>query len=107
MNDLGDLASFSRVCHLRDGSEVLMRAVRQDDLGRIVEAFHTLEPASIYTRFHSPKRELSAGDIGRFRAIDFVHSLMLVLTRHVDGKELIIGGVSCFFGPTPEGAEMA
>jgi RimJ/RimL family protein N-acetyltransferase len=107
MSDLGDPASFSRICHLRDGSEVLMRAVRQDDLGRIVEAFHMLKPESIYTRFHSPKRELSAGDIGRIKAIDFVHSLMLVLTRHVDGKELIIGGVSCFFGPTPEGAEMA
>ena len=84
-----------------------MRAARPDDLDRIVDAFHALEPESVYTRFHGPKRELSAGDIGRFRSIDFVHSMMLVLTRQVDGHELIIGGVSCFFGPTPEGAEMA
>jgi RimJ/RimL family protein N-acetyltransferase len=107
MNDVGNPASFSRVCHLRDGSEVLMRAARPDDLDKVVDAFHALEPESIYTRFHGPKRELSAGDISRFRSIDFVHAIMLVLTRQVDGKELIIGGVSCFFGPTPEGAEMA
>ena len=67
MNDLGDPASFSRVCHLRDGSEVLMRAVRPDDLDKVVDAFHALEPESIYTRFHWPKRELSAGDISRFK----------------------------------------
>ena len=92
MNELSDPASFSRVCHLRDGSEVLMRAARPDDLGKIVDAFHALEPESIYTRFHGPKRELSAGDVNRFRSIDFVHSIMLVMTRQVDGKELIIGG---------------
>ena len=107
MTTIDDAANFSERFHLRDGSEVLMRAVRPDDLDKLVAAFHELDPESVYTRFHSPKRELSASDIGRFQSIDFVHSIMLVLTRHVGGKEVIIGGASCFFGQTPEGVAMA
>ena len=97
MNEYDDPAQFSQAYTLRDGTPVVMRAVRPGDLDKVVAAFHALDPESVYTRFHSPKRELSAADLDIVRSIDFVHSIMLVVTCQADDGERIIGGISCFF----------
>ncbi len=99
MSEFEDPAHFSRAYTLRDGTPVVMRAVRPDDLDKVVAAFHALDPESVYTRFHSQKREFSDADVDLFRSIDFVHSIALVVTRQSEEGEIIIGGVSCFFAP--------
>ncbi|MEO7853709.1 MAG: GNAT family N-acetyltransferase [Rubrivivax sp.] len=103
MSEYDDPAQFSHAYTLRDGTPVVMRAVRPDDMDKLVAAFHALDPQSIYTRFHSPKKELSGADLELIRSIDFVHSIMLVVTRQGDEGEIIIGGVSCFFDLAAEG----
>jgi RimJ/RimL family protein N-acetyltransferase len=103
MSEYDDPSQFSQAYTLRDGTAVVMRAVRPDDLDKVVAAFHALDPESVYTRFHSPKKELSNADLKLIRSIDFVHSIMLVVTRQGDEGEIIIGGVSCFFDPPQEG----
>jgi RimJ/RimL family protein N-acetyltransferase len=84
--------SFSHHARLRNGTPVLIRAIRHDDRERIVAAFRKLEPETVYTRFFSAKRELSETDLARIDASDFVHSLALVATLVESGDEIIIGG---------------
>lgn len=84
--------SFSHRARLRDGTPVLIRAIRHDDRERIVAAFRKLDPETIYTRFFSAKRELSETDLARIDASDFVHSLALVATLFEGSDETIIGG---------------
>ena len=84
--------SFSQPAKLRDGTPVLIRPVRHDDRQRIIDAFHKLEPQTIYTRFFSAKKELSPADLGRIDASDFVHAVALVATIGEGEGEVIIGG---------------
>lgn len=92
MHDPLDPAAWTRRFALKDGTPVLIRPVRLDDRERIVRAFSELEPATIYTRFFSSKRELTDSDLARIAGSDFVHALALVATIERDGGEVIIGG---------------
>lgn len=83
---------FSRSARLRNGTPVLIRAIRGDDRGRIITAFHKLEPKTIYTRFFSAKRELTDADLSRIDASDFEHAAVLVATLGTGADEVIIGG---------------
>jgi len=83
---------FSQVAQLRDGTPVRIRSIRHDDRQRIIDAFHKLEPETIYTRFFSAKKELSEADLRRIDASDFVHAVALVATLGEGEDEIIIGG---------------
>ncbi len=83
---------FIRHEKLRNGTPVLIRAVRHDDRERILSAFHKLEAETIYTRFFTAKRELSETDLGRIDANDFVRAVILVATLGSGDDEIIIGG---------------
>jgi RimJ/RimL family protein N-acetyltransferase len=82
---------FKHPARLRDGTSVLIRAIRPDDRQRIIAAFHKLEPQTIYTRFFSAKKELSETDLARIDASDFVHAAALVATIGEGDDEVIIG----------------
>lgn len=84
--------TFSQPARLRDGMPVLIRSIRPDDRQRIIDAFHKLEPETIYTRFFSAKRELTEADLSRIEASDFVHAVTLVATIRDGDDETIIGG---------------
>jgi len=84
--------TFSQPAQLRDGTPVLIRAIRPDDRQRIIEAFRKLEPETIYTRFFSAKKELTETDLNRIEASDFVHAVALVATIGEGAQEIIIGG---------------
>ncbi len=85
-------APFSQPAQLRNGTPVLIRAIRHDDRQRIIDAFRKLEPETIYTRFFSAKRELTETDLRRIVASDFVHAVVLVATIGAGDDEIIIGG---------------
>lgn len=84
--------SFSQPALLRDGTPVLIRAIRPDDRQRIIDAFRKLEPETIYTRFFSAKKQLSEDDLSRIDASDFVRAVALVATIGEGADETIIGG---------------
>jgi RimJ/RimL family protein N-acetyltransferase len=92
MNDAASPPHFSHPARLRNGTEVLIRAIRHDDRQRIIDAFHKLDPQTIYTRFFSAKKELSEADLGRIDAADFEHAVVLVATLGSGDEEIIIGG---------------
>lgn len=75
---------------LRSGQEVVIRAAHPDDTERIVEAFKELEAHSIYTRFFSPKKEITAAELQRFRDTDFDTCVRLLCTIIRDGREVVI-----------------
>lgn len=79
---------------LKSGAPVLIRPVRHDDRGRVIRAFHELDPDNVYTRFFTAKKELSGADLARIDASDFVHALMLVATIGQGEAETIVGGGS-------------
>ena len=76
---------------LRNGTRVIIRAVRPDDRERIVKAFGELERDSVYTRFFSYKNELTAADLSRLDTMDFVHEVMLLATIGSAGDQRVIG----------------
>jgi RimJ/RimL family protein N-acetyltransferase len=85
-----DTAGFRKVEHLRNGTRVTIRAIRADDKPRVVSAFQALEPDSVYTRFFSPKKELSAEDLKRLTEVDQMRDVALVAT--IGTEETFIGG---------------
>ncbi len=57
---------------LRDGSEVLIRAVRPDDKPLFVEGWAELSDRSVYRRFLQPRDPLSVSELAFFTEIDHV-----------------------------------
>ncbi len=77
---------------LRDGRPVLIRAIRPDDRGRLVEALNRISPQSLYLRLFSGKRKFSDDEMKQFTAVDFVNSVALVAVLERDGEDQIVGG---------------
>lgn len=75
---------------LRNGQEVVFRAVRPEDTERIVAAFKQLEAQSIYTRFFGPKKEITEAELQSFREIDFDTRVTLLCTILREGNEIAI-----------------
>jgi GNAT superfamily N-acetyltransferase len=65
---------------LKDGTPVVLRAIRPDDRERIRSAFRKLERETIYTRFFGPKSELSDRELTHFTVVDFDRDVALVVT---------------------------
>jgi RimJ/RimL family protein N-acetyltransferase len=91
---------------LRDGTSVIVRAVRADDRDRIAQAFHALDRESVYTRFFSLKNALSDAELDRIAAMDFVREVMLVATREIAGEEIVIASAR-YVGLDARTAEVA
>jgi RimJ/RimL family protein N-acetyltransferase len=102
-----DPRHFRLPWRMRDGTPVVIRAVRADDRPRIVRAFHELDPESIYTRLFSYRKELSESDLDRVAAVDFVDAFVLVVAREGDGDEVLIGGVSFYARVAGDGKRVA
>ncbi|RZI44249.1 GNAT family N-acetyltransferase [Herbaspirillum sp. HC18] len=75
---------------LRNGLAVVIRAARPDDAERMVDAFKELDATSIYTRFFSPKKEITEAELQRFRETDFDTHVRLICTVERDGREVVI-----------------
>ena len=87
------------VVKTRSGGEaVTIRAIRPDDGVRIVRAFQALEPRSIYLRFFSPKKELSAEEVRRVTEPDPAREAALVATVATGDQEEIIVGLAEYVG---------
>jgi GNAT superfamily N-acetyltransferase len=75
---------------LRNGLEVVIRAACPEDAERVVEAFNKLEADSVYTRFFSPKKEITEAELQRFRETDFATLVRLLCTIQREGGEIVI-----------------
>ena len=83
----------------RGGGEVVtIRAIRPDDGVRIVKAFQALEPRSIYLRFFSPKKALSAEEVRRVTEPDPARQAALVATVPTGDQDEIIVALGEYVG---------
>ncbi len=106
MTDASDISHFRRQARLRDGTPVVIRAIRPNDQDKVLAAFRKLEPRSIYTRFFAYRKELSADELERLGGADFVNVVVLVVALGDGADEVLIGGGS-YHARTAEGGAQA
>jgi RimJ/RimL family protein N-acetyltransferase len=87
-----DTRSYNTPDTLRDGTRVTVRAIRRDDAGAILQAFRGLDRESVYRRFFSPKKDLSAAELEQLTDVDFNNVVALVVTKATESGEVLIGG---------------
>ena len=75
-----DTPNYSVSETLRDGSTILIRAIRTDDKLRLLEHFQGLSTKSVYYRFFGIKRSLTHDDLSRLTELDFVNHVGLAAT---------------------------
>lgn len=102
-----DIRNYRAEERLKNGQQVTVRAIREDDKERIRRAFHNLEKESVYTRLFSHKTELTEGDLKRITEIDFEKEVGLVVTREIEAGEVIIGSGRYFVFAGPDGERHA
>ncbi len=85
-----DARNYSVRETLRNGLEVCIRSTRPEDSDLLIEAFHKLDPESIYLRFFGPKKEFSATELKNFREADFDTRVILICTVQQDDREIAI-----------------
>jgi len=76
---------------LRDGTRVLIRAIRPEDKPLLLKHFHSLSERSIYYRFFGHKRSLEQADLRGLTELDFVNHVGLAATIETEGAERFIG----------------
>ena len=94
---------------LRDGTLVTIRAIRKDDKERLLQAFRALDREAVYSRFFSPKTDLTNAELEQVTDVDFRQVVALVATSQVNGEEIVVGDgrYAAAKGETPECAEIA
>jgi GNAT superfamily N-acetyltransferase len=93
---------------LKDGTAVIVRAIRRADASNVLKAFHHLDRESVYRRFFSPKKELTAADLEQITDVDFGRIVGLVVVKETSEGEVLIGGGRYAVGnPSSFGAEIA
>ena len=83
--------NFTENVQLRNGTAVLLRAIRPDDKEMLAEAFHRLSKNSVHFRFLCSKKELLKEELTYLTEVDFQHHVGLVATIHRKDGERIIG----------------
>lgn len=104
-----DLASYVANDRLRDGREVLIRAIRPDDKTALKAAMHRLSAESSYLRFFQAKHEMSPKELIYFTELDFRDHVGLVAVLEEQGEAVMVGVaryIVCEHGPAPV-AELA
>jgi GNAT superfamily N-acetyltransferase len=94
---------------LRDGTLITIRAIRKDDKERLLQAFRALDREAVYSRFFSPKTDLTNAELEQVTDLDFRQVVALVATSQVSGQEIVVGDgrYAAAKGEKPECAEIA
>ena len=87
-----DIANYSYKEPLRDGRSSIIRAIRPDDRGLLIDALKKVSPDSLYLRLFSGKRDFSDAELKQATAVDFVNVVALVAVMDKDGIDQIVGG---------------
>jgi RimJ/RimL family protein N-acetyltransferase len=88
---IDDVKNYRAEEQLKNGTPVVIRAIRPDDKEKAVQFFQNLEKESIYTRLFTHKKDLTDKDLIWITEIDFSKDVALVVTRVIDQEEIVIG----------------
>lgn len=103
-----DLRSYSAGEKLKDGTPVIVRAIRANDQASLRAEFGKLDSESIYLRFFAFKRGLTDSELSEATNVDFDHVVALVATTGTGEHERLIGGGRYIVGHgAPTSAELA
>lgn len=89
---------------LLDGRPITIRAIRAADKAALEDGFHRLHHDSVYFRFFSAKRHLSAKELAYFTELDFEEHVGLIA---IDGERLVGIGRYIVLDEAPHAAELA
>ncbi|MGB6281839.1 MAG: acetate--CoA ligase family protein, partial [Syntrophobacteria bacterium] len=64
-------AQYESQTVVKDGLAVFIRPIKPEDAPALLDLFHALSPTSVYYRFFSPMKSLSASMLARFTQIDY------------------------------------
>ena len=104
----GDLRQFRSSRTLRNGTGIVIRAVRPDDKERFRIAFSKLQSETVFRRFFGYKEELSKAELEQATNVDFDRVVALVATVGSAEQEAIVAGARYIgYGPPSKMAEVA
>ena len=101
-----DLSNYSVTESLRDQRTVIIRAIRPDDKGLIIDGLNNVSAESIYRRFLAIRKEITPEGLKKVTEVDFVNVVALVAVVEKDGNAQIVGG-GRYIRTTGESAEVA
>lgn len=102
-----NLERYRRVVVLRDGTTLPLRAIRPEDIDRLIAFFNRLSQDAVYFRFHHTMAQLTREEAQRLCNLDYDSALALVATTG-EGKEERIVAVGRYFRlPGQDTAEAA
>jgi RimJ/RimL family protein N-acetyltransferase len=77
---------------LKNGRQVLIRAIRPDDKVALLSGFANLSGHSRQMRFFGVKKNISDRELQYYTEVDDIHHVALVVILKDNGNERIIGG---------------
>jgi GNAT superfamily N-acetyltransferase len=95
---------------LKNGLQVMIRAIRPDNRDALLAAFKELDKRTVSLRFFGSKKELSDRELTAATVVDFVRTVALVTCVQDGADDKIIGvGSYVAFGSAdpPDAAEVA
>jgi RimJ/RimL family protein N-acetyltransferase len=105
--DNSELSQFHQTAVLRNGTPIVIRAIRPDDISKVITGFRHLNPESVYSRFFSAKKELSERELHDLRTTNFVDTVVLVAAIQSQDEEHLIGGASYHMHTSGDGKKIA
>ena len=87
-----DARNYIAAEKLKDGTSVVIRAIRDEDKTGVLKAFKNLDPESVYTRYFAYKKVLTDAELAKIADVDFDHVVALVATTPIENGEQLIGG---------------
>jgi len=92
---------------LKDGTPIMVRAIRPEDEALITGLHSTLSEQSIRFRFFSMVKTLSRDSLIRLCHLDYTREMALVAERRSDGQPQLIGVSRYYMNPQTRSAEFA
>jgi GNAT superfamily N-acetyltransferase len=89
---MADPSRFSASEQLRNGAQILIRALRPGDRQGLLHAAARASDQSLYRRFFGVRRAFSDAEVTAFVDVDFSTQVALVAVSQEAGREDIVGG---------------
>lgn len=101
-----DIEKFKMTVFLKDGSPLLLRAIRRDDEDKLIALVSRLSPRTSYLRYHHVLTELTRERAQRFATVDYDNTFALVATIGDGAEEKIVAVARYYRLPRQDRAEV-
>ncbi|MGH7799130.1 MAG: GNAT family N-acetyltransferase [Thermodesulfobacteriota bacterium] len=92
---------------LKDGTKVILRPIKPEDEGMMIELFKTFSDTTILFRFFHILKSMSHEQIARYTQIDYDREMAIVAVEERPGKDRILGVGRLTYYPNLESSEFS